>query len=143
MKNILVLTMIILMCLLSIPVFSQDSTPPTVSIRAYYSEPFSMARPETDILWGPAEGEFLELTVDGTILNFRHQIIKLDWNSGNLSDEGIINQLYKVENSVIVIRTFLPEGLPSEKLEWSDQEGNSYEFIIKADGLGTTEWIVP
>jgi len=142
MKIKLIFAISILLCLTAAPIFSEVSELPGVSIRAYHSEPFSMARPETDILWGPASGEFLELTIDGTILNLRHFLIELDWNTGELSEADIINQLYKVENSVIVISTYLPDGIPSEKLTWSDDAGNQYEFILQADGLGTSEWII-
>ena len=136
-------SLIILIILAAVfPAFAAGEDLPSVEIRMYHSEPFSMARPETDILWGPHEGEFLELTIKGEIRNFRHSIGKFDWESEEIKDEVTINHLYRVKDSVIVISTFLPVGIPVEKLDWSDLDGNQYEFIIKAGSDGTDEWTI-
>ena len=127
---------------IAVSVAASPRQKPAVGIKLYHSEPFSMARPETDILWGPNDGEFLELRIDGEIRNFSHIVGKYDWDTGEITDEIILNHLYRVADCVIVVSTNLPAGIPTEKLRWSDSDGNIYEFVIKADPYGNDSWMI-
>ena len=116
-----------------------------VSITDYYSEPESMSDKNTLVLDGLSEGEFLEFIVEGEIQSFQH--IKLEWDSNRneLVEKDVINSIEKLENQTMVIKTYMPEGIPSEKLKWKSVSGKNYEFIIQQDGktaTGVWEFII-
>lgn len=106
-----------------------------VIIKRYYTEPLSLKEADTLILNGLSSGEFVEVIIEGTIKDFQH--VELEWDSekSDLVEKRVINQFDKLENKVIVIKTYLPEGIPLEKIKWKSPSGKAYEFIISESNL--------
>jgi len=46
----------------------------------------------------------------------------------------------RLQNQTIVIKTYMPEGIPFEKVKWQSKSGKEYELIIAENSLdGMTE----
>ncbi len=105
-----------------------------VIIKRYYSEPASITDENTIILEGLSEGEFIEFVIEGEIVNFQH--VRLMWkeNQSNLEEVEVLNRIDKLDNQTIVIKTYIPEGIPLEKIKWQSISGKNYEFVIVEDG---------
>lgn len=111
-----------------------------VLIKGYYDKPESMDEKETIIIEGVSEGEFVEIVVHGEINYFEHVSLEWDENKNELVEKEIINRFDKLTNQTIVIKTYMPEGIPSEKIKWKSDTGKVYEFIIREYSLdGETE----
>ncbi len=108
----------------------------TVIIKGYYDKPSSIEDKDTIVLEGLSEGEFIEIIVKGKIEKFQH--IRLEWNDykNDLVEKETINKLDQIKNQTIVIKTYMPEGMPSEKIKWSSLSGKEYEFIVVENSLG-------
>jgi hypothetical protein len=52
-----------------------------------------------------------------------------------LIETRIIDQFDKLTNQAVVIKTYIPEGIPSEKIKWDTISGKSFEFIIAESDL--------
>jgi len=106
----------------------------TVQISGYYSEPQSLNSLDTLILESGASGEYVEIIIDGEIYEF--EFLSLVWNDEEkiLVEDKLIKYFDKLNSKVIVIKTYLPEGIPLEKIKWKSSSGKSYEFIIREVG---------
>ncbi len=102
-----------------------------VTIKGYYEEPNSLKDEQTIILNGVSEGEFVEIIIEGEITDFEH--VKLEWdeNQNNLKEKEILKRFDKLTNQTLVIKTYMPEGIPSEKVKWKSLTGQTYEYIIQ------------
>jgi len=109
---------------------TNDNDGSKVIIKGYYDEPFSLNDKDTIVLHGLNQGEFIEFIVKGEIRNFKHLELKWDETKDELVEKRIINQLDRVSNQTIVIKTYMPEGIPSEKIKWESASGKPYEFLI-------------
>lgn len=114
-----------------------------VVIKGYYDEPASIWDKNTIILEGLSEGEFIEIVIQGEIENFEY--IRLAWNDkeNNLEEKETINKFDRLQNQTIVIKTYMPEGIPFEKVKWESNSGKEYELIIaenSLDGMTENEW---
>ena len=112
---------------------SKDFTSKIV-IKGYYEDPASIQDIDTIILDGLLEGEFIEIAIIGEIVNFEH--VRLIWNENKkiLEEIEVLNRFDKLINQTLVISTYIPEGIPSEKIKWQSVSGEKYEFIIAEDG---------
>jgi|SRR5690554_2884272 len=112
---------------------TEDFIESIVTIRGYYNEPESLNNKNTIVLKGIQDGEFVEVVVAGLILDF--QLIRMDWddNQSNLIDKEVIHKISELKDNTVVIKTYMPEGIPSEKITWKSMTGKEYEFIIRAD----------
>lgn len=108
----------------------------SVIIKGYYDEPASIKDKNTIILEGVSKGEYIEIIIQGEVQDFQH--IKVEWDTGknDLVEKGIINKFENLKNKTIVIKTYMPEGIPSEKVKWKSVTGKVYEYIIKDNSLG-------
>ena len=106
-----------------------------VVINTYHEEPTSLKDKNTIILDGLMKGEFVEIVVDGEIKDFKHVELKWDDKQNTLIETRIINKFDKLTNQTVVIKTYLPEGIPSEKIKWDTISGKSFEFIIAENDL--------
>ena len=104
-----------------------------VTIRGHHIEPESLTNKNTILLKGRQDGEFVEVVVLGTIFDF--QLIRMEWddNQASLIEKEVIHQISEVKNNTVVIETYMPEGIPSEKITWESITGKKYEFIICED----------
>ncbi len=107
-----------------------ESTKSRVIITGYYDKPSSLEDEGAMVLDGLSEGEFIEIVIQGEIKDFQH--IRLEWDAttNDLIEKETINQFNQLKNQTMVIRTYMPEGIPSEKVKWSSINGNDYEFMI-------------
>jgi hypothetical protein len=105
-------------------------------IKGYYNEPESTKNKETVIIEGLSKGEFIEISIQGEIKDFEH--VRIEWNETkkDLVEKETLNKFDKLTNQVIVINTYMPEGIPSEKIKWKSINGKVYEYIIQENNLG-------
>jgi hypothetical protein len=104
-----------------------------VIIEGFYKEPPSFYDKKTIILNGVTEGEFIEIKIQGNIKDFEH--VKLEMRSaGHLIETEILNKFEQLSNQTLIIKAYIPEGIPIEKVKWKSLSGNEYEFIIGEDG---------
>lgn len=101
-----------------------------VTIKGHYEEPESINDKDTIILDGISKGEFIEVIVKGEIKNFKH--IKLNWDNDKniLVEEETLNEIDSIKDKTIVINTYMPEGIPTEKLKWVNKNQEIKQFII-------------
>lgn len=102
-----------------------------VIINGYYNEPLSLKAADTLILNGLSSGEFIEVVIEGTITDF--QLVELEWDSEKMEliEKRVIHQFDRLENKTVVIKTYMPDGIPLEKIKWKSLFGKAYEFIIR------------
>jgi hypothetical protein len=91
---------------------------------------------------GTGSGKFLRAEVTGSIYDF--QLIKIEFNgeTGEFIEKEVIHELKEVRNKSIYIETYLPCGMPSEKIKWEDCNGNTHEILLGNDGYGFDGTIV-
>lgn len=91
---------------------------------------------------GLGNGEYFKAQVIGSIYDF--QLIKLEWdNTANkLVEVEVIYKLDEVRNKIIYIETYLPCGIPYEKIKWKDSNGDIHEFVLGCDGYGFDGFII-
>jgi len=111
----------------------QDTKASKVTIRGYYEEPESIHAKETIILKGVLAGEYIEVKIEGTIEDF--ELVRLEWDDlkNDLVEKEVIHRIEKLNDQTLVIKTYMPEGIPSEKLKWESLSGKQYEFIVSED----------
>jgi len=112
---------------------NQNAIKSKVIINTYFEEPDSMKDKSTRVLNGLMGGEFIEVIVEGEIKDFKHIELVWDEKQNALIEKGIINKLDQLANQTIVIKTYMPDGIPSEKLVWKTISGESNEFVIRND----------
>lgn len=85
---------------------------------------------------GLGEGEHFKAEVIGSIYDF--QLIELKWNdeTDKLDEVRVIDELEEVRNQAVYIETYLPCGIPSEKIKWKDSNGDTHEIYLANDGYG-------
>lgn len=85
---------------------------------------------------GLGDGEYFRAEVIGSIYDF--QLVEIAWDdeTSKLKEVRTIHELDEVRNQVILIETYLPCGMVSEKIKWRDSEGNMQELILANDGYG-------
>ncbi|EHQ88479.1 hypothetical protein [Desulfosporosinus youngiae] len=115
---------------------NQSGIKSKVAIKTYYKEPPSLKDENTIILNGLLKGEFIEVVVEGEIKDFKHVELKWDDKLKALIETRVINKFDTLTNKTIVIQTYLPDGIPSEKVQWKTISGKAYEFIIAENNLG-------
>jgi len=96
---------------------------------------------EVDIK-GLREGEILEVEVIGSIYDF--QLVELAWDdeTNDFYEVQIISELKEVRNTAVYIESYLPCGMPSEKIKWKDLDGEEYEVYLSNDGYGFAGTII-
>mgnify|MGYP005846588581 FL=1 len=112
---------------------TQKTNPTVVTIRGYYNEPQSIRNKNTIILEGVSDGEFVEIVIKGIVFEF--QLVRLVWddNKNDIVEKEIIYKIDVLKDKIVVIKTYMPEGIPFEKLKWKSATGKQYEFVIHED----------
>ncbi|MDF2802033.1 MAG: hypothetical protein K0S61_1936 [Anaerocolumna sp.] len=106
-----------------------------VIVKGYYDEPSSIRDKETVMIKGVSEGEFVEISVLGKIRDFEHLRLEWDGTKNDLVEKDTLNKFDILTNQIIVISTYIPDGIPSEKIKWKSVKGKSYEYIIQEYSL--------
>lgn len=108
---------------------------PSVTINAYYDEPASYSD-ENSIIWGDVlKNEYVEVIIQGKVIDFEYLHVDYDDKTKEFVENGLKGKYSTLENKTVVIRTDLPEGIPSEKLKWKNEQGKEFEYIIRDYGL--------
>lgn len=112
----------------STPIFHNDSLHQVI-IKVYYKKPVTKIDDKTVFFKGVSSGEYLEIIIKGEITNFKVSEIKFN---NNLTFDIIknIKEFPSLKNQTIFIETYLPEGIPSEKLTWIDINGKIQTWLI-------------
>ena len=78
----------------------------------------------------------VKFKVFGYLYNFK--IAKVDWNESFTSYEEleIVCELDEIRNKSVQFDSVLAEGYPSEVLTWENEKGESFSYLIGADGYG-------
>ncbi|MCX7711463.1 MAG: hypothetical protein N2484_16605 [Clostridia bacterium] len=114
---------------------------PTVKIKGHLEAPKSMNDMGSLILKGTSTGEFIEIIVKGEIFDFRHCRVEWDNQKNDVVEKEVLNKLDLVKNQTIIIQTYMPEGIPMEKIKWKGASGKDYEFVIHQNGeFGDNQW---
>jgi ABC-type oligopeptide transport system substrate-binding subunit len=106
-----------------------------VTIKGFYEEPESLKNRQTIVINGASEGEFVEIVVEGEIIDFEHVKMEWDANRNSLNEKEILKRFDRLVDQTVVIRTYMPEGIPSERLKWKSASGKAYEYTIQEDGV--------
>ena len=89
---------------------------------------------KTIIIEGNHGREYFEFTIKGRILDF--SMVKLVWdNKRGLEEKETVISFDELENTIVVLKTVLPEGIPSERIKWKDTSGKSYVLDIREFSL--------
>ena len=111
-----------------------------VTIKASFERPLSLTNKDTILLNGLIEGqEYIEVIVNGEIFDFQQIALIWDENKNELKEKEIVKTIEKLSNQTLVIKTYHPEGIPTEKIKWKSRTGKSYEYIIQQSSLGDTQ----
>ena len=112
---------------------TQKTNPTVVTIRGYYNEPQSIRNKNTIILEGVSDGEFVEIVIKGIVFEF--QLVRLVWddNKNDIVEKEIIYKIDVLKDKIVVIKTYMPEGIPFEKIKWKSATCKQYEFVIHED----------
>lgn len=140
-KTLLIQVMYILTCLLIFHgvLWGEDAT---VTIIGHYKEPAGLDDANLILLDGVQDGEYLEILIDGTIYDFEHMKINFFASGDDLIfTDTLIHSLGDLSNQRIIIKTYLPEGIPSEKIKWKGVDGKEYEYTFYENGMGDNNWV--
>lgn len=135
MKNKNLMFLLVIMLLLVVGCSNNNSANKTientVTIKGYYEEPESIKDKQTIIINGVSTGEFVEIVIEGEITDFEH--VKLEWDEKQsiLKEKETLKRFDKLTNQTLVIKTYMPEGIPSEKVKWKSLSGKTYEYTVK------------
>jgi len=107
-----------------------------VTIKIYNAEPESMKAAGVITIKGRSEGQFVEFAVSGEVKDV--ELISLEWDDvqNNLKEKATLQKLVSVAGSIVIVKTILAEGIPSEKIKWKSTSGKVYEFLLQEDGTG-------
>ena len=106
-----------------------------VTIKGFYEEPESLKNKQTIVINGVSEGEFVEIVVEGEIIDFEHVKIEWDANQNSIKEKETLKRFDKLINQTLIIKTYMPEGIPSERVKWKSASGKAYEYTIQEDGM--------
>lgn len=86
-----------------------------------------------------AEG--IRVIVYGTVQDF--QWVDLTWDENYTTYETVEREsLGTITNTVVDIKTVLPEGLPGQGVQWVTADGETHGFLISYDGVGHSGMIL-
>lgn len=147
MKNLAIKLIVLLIVLISLVgctldknIHEDNTLQDEIIIKSSYEKPLSLKDENTIILNGLMEGdEYIEITVNGEILDFEHVSVVWDENKDDLEEKETVKKIEKLKDQTLVIKTYQPEGIPSEKIKWKSRTGKSYEYIIQERSLGDTD----
>ena len=98
--------------------------------REFYDEPYEVIDYSGDNI------ATVKFKVLGSLYNFK--IAKVQWNEDFTSYEEleIVCNLDEIRNKSVQFDSVLAEGYPSEVMTWENEEGESFSYLIGADGYG-------
>lgn len=81
-------------------------------------------------------GGELAITVLGSIYNV--ELVEVEYNSETqrLDVKDTIDFIEEVRNEKIIINSIFPEGIPTEMVQWENEEGEEFSYVISEDGYG-------
>jgi len=120
-------------------VFSQENNKNstmdnTLTIEGFYEAPLSLQDESTIVIKGMSEGEYIECIIQGEIKNFELVKLKIDDDSGELVESEVLHCFEQLSNQTLIIKTYLTEGIPVEKIKWESTTGKQFDCVIAEDG---------
>lgn len=85
--------------------------------------------------------ESLYIDVIGEIFDFTISVLVFDNETFEVSIGEELFYLDSVKNKTLVVKTSLPEGMPSEVITWKNSTGKSFRYNIQQSGMGGEEVI--
>ncbi len=114
---------------------AQSNAQEDVTIKVSTEIPQSLTNQNTILLDGLLEGgEYIEVIVKGEIFDFEQISVVWEESKSELVEKETVKKIEKLANQPLVIKTSLPEGIPSEKLKWKSRTGKIYEYILQYNG---------
>lgn len=114
----------------------RDEVPGEVTVNVYDKKPDSLNDKHTILLSGVMEGdEYIEAVVTGEVFDFEHVALIWDEDKNDVVEQEVIKKYDKLRDQIIVIKTYQPEGIPSEKIKWKNAKGEISEYIIAQKNL--------
>lgn len=112
-----------------------DMVTQSVSIIGYNTDQLIESYEKIEIK-GLGNGEHFKFEVIGSVYDF--QLIELRWNNETekLDEIRVIDELEEVRNQAVYIETYVPCGIPNEKIQWKDSKGDTHENYLAHDGYG-------
>jgi hypothetical protein len=118
-----------------------------VKLTGHYKAPANLNNENVTFLKGINDGEYLEIIIEGTIYDFEHLRLGFEGEGDDfrIIETGLLNKLGTLTDQIVIIETYLPEGIPSERIKWKGGDGTVYEYDFYENGMGANEWsfIVP
>ncbi len=115
----------------------ENSKKEEVIIKATYEKPLSLKNKNTILLDGVIEGEeYIEVIIKGEIFDFEQATLNWDESVNGLKEKEVVKRFEKLKDQIVVIKTYQPEGIPSEKIKWKSRSGKAYEYVISEKSLG-------
>lgn len=129
MKKIIIIVVILSTVMFSGCILTQ-SEDSIVLIEGSYSPPESINLEDTLIWNDTTDGEFVEITVTGEIMNF--EIVSIIWNdtTSELDENEVLFHKASLSNQLVVLNTVLPCGIPSRMIKWQNGNGEEYTYLI-------------
>jgi len=120
-------------------VSDKDNSKAVVIIKTYYEKPVSLKNKDTILLKGVQQGEeYIEVTVIGEIFDFEQITLTWDESKSELKEKEVVKSFKSFKNQTLVIKTYQPEGIPTEKIKWKSTTGKTYEYLIAESSLDKT-----
>jgi len=111
------------------------NTKEQVTIKPSNEKPLSLKNKNTILLEGLSKGEeYIEVVVDGEIFDFEQVALSWDESKSELKEKEIVKSIKTIKNQTLVIKTYQPETIPTEKIKWKSRTGKTYEYIIAYSG---------
>lgn len=108
---------------------------PSVTINCYYEEPAGFSDENAIVIAGELRNEYVEIIIQGKVNEFEYLEVEFDADKNEFIEKGLKAKYSSLENKTLYIKTNLPEGIPSEKIKWKNEQGKEYEYIIRDYGL--------
>jgi hypothetical protein len=115
----------------------KDSTIPAESVSIIGSHINNLVENYEEInLKGIGSGEFFKAEVIGSIYDFQLVTTEFNKEKGVFIEKEILHEIKEIRNKTVYIETYLPCGIPSEKIKWKNHNGKPYEVLLVNDGYG-------
>jgi len=89
-----------------------------------------------DIVFGDNEYEVVSFQVEGSVYSFKWSNIQWDETFTEYEVTETIKAVDQVSNQRVNIHTVLPEGIPSQVVEWENSKGQVFSVLLGYDGVG-------
>jgi hypothetical protein len=76
--------------------------------------------------------DFVNMCITGSIKDFKYS--KVSFEEEKMVERGILYSRDQVSDTLFIVGTYIPEGVPSEILSWKSVTGKEYSYVIGYEG---------